>query len=240
MDIRAMWGLSRLAGVLLLAVLSACRQAPEPREDTVAASAPACIGTDRPDCVVYDSGRVIGDGEIMWDRGLFYQLQGTDMNEGNQSSNCPIGFCAVAILKHVENAEEPVLLAHVVSGDAIWYSPPELIPSPAGPLIVVESNPMGTGHYNDDIVLRLGEGDVLQRLDVQSWKQEARRLVPDANTYHDWRTRYQMLVGETVFRVEGGLPRDGRGSVRVFLVLDGDTLKVGAPPARFPDGVVVK
>lgn len=198
----------------------------------------SCIGTSAQDCVVYESGRVEGHS-VDWGRGLYFQLQGTGLPGSGDKEYCKGGFCAIAILK-LDEGGQMRLIAHAQSADAQWYETPEVVPSQAGPLIVARSNSLGSGNYNDDVVLREDDTGVMRRLDVNSWKAEARRLAPDANTHFDWRTDYGAFVGETglASQVAGSSARDSVGVVRVFLVLEGDVLKVGSPVTRFPRGNV--
>lgn len=169
------------------------------------------------------------------DRGLFYQLQGTGLPQSGEDEYCKGGYCAVAILKRGES-DRLLLIALVESADAQWFETPEIVPSQAGPLVVARSNSLGTGLYNDDVVLREDKTGKMHRIDVNSWKGDARRLAPDANTYFDWSTDYGAFVGENGLASDDASEsaRASVGTIRVFLVLDGDTLKIGSPMARFP------
>lgn len=192
-----------------------------------------CVGTVEPRCVVYLSGPV--SGGIPADRGLNYQLQGTGMPDAGDGAHCLGGYCAVAILG-TDGSGRPKLLTHVESSEAGWYERPRVIGSPVGPLVVAESNSLGSGLFNDDIVLRY-EGETLRRIDVQSWKSMATGLTPGANTHFDWMTDYGQLVGS--ISLMSGAPdewvRDPQGGcAKVFLFLEGDALKLAAPPVRLP------
>lgn len=228
----------RLIAIGALPFLFACQPSPVThRGDSTPTPAPlavACIGAAQNDCVVYRSGRV-KDSNGDQDRGLFYQLQGTGSAGSGDDAYCNGGYCAVAILKRDEGGRLN-LVAHVESADAQWYETPEIVPSPAGPLIVARSNSLGTGLYNDDVVLREDALGKMRRVDVNAWKIEARRLAPDANSHFDWGTDYGAFVGQTGLASpdpnEGA--RSSVGSVRVFLVLKGDALEIGSPMARFP------
>lgn len=141
----------------------------------------------------------------------------------------------MAILKRDESGRVQ-LVAHVESTEAQWFEAPEIVPSQAGPLVVARSNSLGSGLFNDDVVLREDETGKMRRIDVNSWKEDARGLAPDANSYFDWRTDYGAFVGENglASRDANESERTSIGTIRVFLILDGDTLKIGSPMARFP------
>lgn len=227
----------RLLAIGALPLLLACQPSPILHKSDAAPPprpAAACIGAGRNDCIVYQSGPVT-DHAVDWDRGFFYQLQGTGSPGSGENAYCNGGYCAVAILKRDESGRLN-LVAHVESTDAQWYETPEIVPSPAGPLIVARSNSLGTGPYNDDVVLREDETGKMRRIDVNTWKIEARRLAPDANSYFDWSTDYGAFVGQTGLASadpnESG--RTSVGSVRVFLILKGDALEIESPMARFP------
>lgn len=194
-----------------------------------------CIGTSQPKCVVYASGRVV-DRNINWDRGLFYQLQGTGLPGSGEAEYCKGGYCAVAIIKQDEGGHLH-MEALVESADAQWFEVPEIVPSDVGPLIVFRSNSLGTGNYNDDVVLREDGAGKLRRIDVNSWKQEARQIAPDANSYFDWTTDYGAFVGGNGLASEDAneSARTSVGAIKVFLRLDGDALRIASPMARFPD-----
>ena len=228
----------RLPAIGALSFLAACQ--PSPARDKAEVDPPAtpsaavCVGAGRSDCVVYRSGPV-KDAAVDWDRGFFYQLQGTGAPGSGDNEYCKGGYCAVAILKRDESGRL-IPVAHVESTDAQWYETPEIVPSPAGPLIVARSNSLGMGAFNDDVVLRTDEAGKLRRIDVNSWKNEAHRLAPDANSHFDWNTDYSAFVGQTglASRDPNDSARASVGSVRVFLVLKGDALQIGSPMARFP------
>ena len=194
----------------------------------------ACVGASEFRCVVYASGTVGGDAALA--RGMRYQLQGTGRatSDAGDLAYCHGGYyCAVAIIAP-DNSGAPRLLAHVESREASWYQPPRVIRSRAGPLVIAESNALGTGFFNDDIVLRF-EGERLRRIDVQSWKSEAAALTPGANTHFDWTTDYSQLVGS--ISLMSGAPDEWvrapqGGCARAFLFLEGDALKLAAPPTR--------
>lgn len=219
--------------------VAACQPAPVTHPDELRPPPPSisgrCLGTSEPRCVVYASGRVV-DHNVDWDRGLFYQLQGTGLPGSGENEYCKGGYCAVAIIRRDESGHVS-LSAHVESADAQWFEAPEIVPSDVGPLIVSRSNSLGTGLYNDDVVLREDETGNLRRIDVNSWKEEALQLAPDANSYFDWTTDYGAFVGRNGL-ASGDASESARtsvGTIKVFLRLDGDTLRIASPMVRFPD-----
>ena len=157
------------------------------------------------------------------------------MPDAGDDAHCLGGYCAVAILGRDGDGRSR-LLAHVESKEAGWYEPPRLVRTSGGPIVVAESNSLGSGLFNDDIVLRF-EGEALRRIDVQSWKSEAIGLTPGANTHFDWTVDYSRLVGS--ISLMSGAPeewvRDPQGGcAKVFLSVEGDALKLAAPPVRLP------
>ncbi|CAN5419802.1 hypothetical protein BH09PSE1_BH09PSE1_25180 [soil metagenome] len=219
--------------------VAACQPAPVSRSGELSPPPPEisgrCLGTSQPRCVVYSPGRVV-DHTIDWDRGLFYQLQGTGLPGSGEGEYCKGGYCAVAIIKQDESGHLH-LGAHVESADAQWFEVPEIVLSDVGPLVVSRSNSLGTGLYNDDVVLREDETGKLRRIDVNSWKQEAGQLAPDANSYFDWTTDYGAFVGSNGLASTDAneSARASVGAIKVFLHLDGDTLKIASSMVRFPD-----
>ena len=219
--------------------VAACQPAPASRSGELspppAEISGPCLGTSEPRCVVYSSGRVI-DHTIDWDMGLFYQLQGTGLPRSGADEYCKGGYCAVALIKQDESGQLHVV-AHEESADAQWFEVPEIVASDGGGFVVFQSNSLGTGLYNDDVVLRADETGKMRRIDVNSWKQEARQLAPDANSYFDWRTDYGALVGSNglASKDPDDSARTSVGLIKVFLRLDGDTLRIASPMVRFPD-----
>lgn len=219
--------------------VAACQPTPVMRQGELSPPPPEisgrCLGTSQPGCVVYGSGRVV-DRNIDWDSGLFYQLQGTGLPGSGDAEYCKGGYCAVAIIKR-DVSGNLHMGAHVESADAQWFEVPEIVPSDVGPLVVARSNSLGTGNYNDDVVLREDETGKLRRVDVNSWKQEARQLAPDANSYFDWTTDYSAFVGGNGLASEDAneSARTSVGAIKVFLRLDGDSLKIASPMVRLPD-----
>ena len=160
-----------LPAIGALSFLAACQPSTMDKAEVdppATPSAAVCVGAGRSDCVVYRSGPV-KDAAVDWDRGFLYQLQGTGAPGSGDNEYCKGGYCAVAILKRDESGRL-IPVAHVESTDAQWYETPEIVPSPAGPLIVARSNSLGTGAFNDDVVLRTDEAGKLRRIDVNSWK----------------------------------------------------------------------
>lgn len=196
-------------------------------------AAEACAGTQDTRCVVYGSG-IIATGARLDGTKLIYQLQGTGpADPADDNAYCHGGYCAVAVLSEQTNGRRRVL-AHVESVDAGWYESPRIATGRGGPpLMVFASNSLGTGLFNDDIVLR-DDGDRFTRIDVQSWKAEVTAMPPGANTYFDWTTDYDARTGSTslLARPDEWHRSPTGGCVVVFLKLEGDALKVAAPPVR--------
>lgn len=192
----------------------------------------ACVGTSDPRCVVYGAG-VISTGARLDGTKLVYQLQGTGpADPADDNAFCRGGYCAVAMLSEQANGRRS-LLAHVESADAGWYEPPWIAGGRGGPLIVFASNSLGTGLFNDDIVLR-DDGERFTRIDVQSWKTEVTEMPPGANTYFDWTTDYEARVGSIrlLARPDEWHRAPNGGCAMALLKLEGDALKVAAPPVR--------
>lgn len=224
----------RLPAIGALSFLAACQ--PSPARDKAEVDPPAtpsaavCVGAGRSDCVVYRSGPV-KDAAVDWDRGFFYQLQGTGAPGSEDNEYCKGGYCAVAILKRDESGRV-IPVAHVESTDAQWYETPEIVPSPAGPLIVARSNSLGTGAFNDDVVLRTDEAGKLRRIDVNSWKNEAHRLAPDANSHRRRRDQSSSAtaaprdpVGPRPRRQRAALPAQAHQTVGLQLIDGGMNLR---------------
>lgn len=219
--------------VAALATVVGCRlTAPQGRK--AAAEAEACAGSRDPRCVVYASG-VIATGPRLDGTRLVYQLQGTGRADPtDDNAFCRGGYCAVALLDERTNGRQR-LLAHVESPDAGWYESPRAAGGRGGPLIVFASNSLGTGLFNDDIVLR-DDGDRFTRIDVQSWKAEATRMTAGANTYFDWTIDYDARIGSIslLARSDEWHRSPTGGCAEVFLKLEGDALKMAVPPVRLP------
>lgn len=190
----------------------------------------ACMGSSEKRCVVYGSGAISthpdADGAV-----LVYQLQGTGpADPPGRVGFCYDGYCAVAIIRQTKDGERH-LLAHAESQDAQWYSPP----FQTRDLIVFESNSLGSGLYNDDIVFHQSSDGRYSRVDVQEWKGEVTGLTLSPNSYFDWQTDYRAMVGG--ISLLSGVPdewhRDPQGGcARVFLMLKGDALTVAAPAVQ--------
>ena len=191
------------------------------------------MGSSENRCVVYGSG-VFSTGPDADGAVLVYQLQGTGpADTKDRAGFCYDGYCAVAVIRQTKDGKRH-LLAHAESQNAQWYSPPYR----TGDLTVFESNALGSGNYNDDIVFHQSSDGRYSRVDVQSWKAEVTGLTLEPNFYFDWQTDYRAMVGQT--SLMAGLPdewhRDPRGGcARVFLKLNGDALTVAAPAAQIPD-----
>ena len=223
--------------VLLATALAAVVGCRSTTPQTGKPAAEACAGTRDPRCVVYESGFIETGARLDGTR-LVYQLQGTGRADpADENAYCRGGYCAVAVLSEQANGRRR-LLAHAESVDAGWYEAPRIAIGRGGPpLIVFASNSLGTGLFNDDIVLR-DDGDWFTRIDVQSWKTEATGLTPGANTYFDWAIDYDARIGSmSLLARPGEWHRSPTGGcAEVFLELDGDALKMAAPPVRLAEG----
>lgn len=192
------------------------------------------MGSSEKRCVVYETG-VFSSGPDADGAALVYQLQGTGpADPKNRAGFCYDGYCAVAVIRQTKDGQRQ-LLAHAESQDAQWYNPPYQ----TGELIVFESNALGSGNYNDDIVFHLSSDGRYSRVDVQSWKAEVTGLTLAPNSYFDWHTDYRAMIGGT--SLLSGAPDEWHrapkgGCARVFLMLKGDALTVAAPAAQIPGG----
>ncbi|MBN9464780.1 hypothetical protein [Brevundimonas sp.] len=224
----------RHATMIAIAMLAgACSPPPAPETPPKSSVQPKlCMGSSEKRCVVYDSG-VFSSGPDADDAVLVYQLQGTGpADPKDRAGFCYDGYCAVAVIRQTKDGKRH-LLAHAESQNAQWYSPP----FQTRDLTVFESNTLGSGNYNDDIVFRQSSDGRYSRVDVQSWKAEVTGLTLAPNSYFDWHTDYRAMVGG--ISLLSGAPdewhRDPKGGcARVFLMLKGDALTVAAPAVQIP------
>lgn len=224
----------RHAAMIAIAMLAdACSPSSTPDKTLKSDMQPeACMGSSEKRCVVYDSGAISthpdADGAA-----LIYQLQGTGPADPHDRAGfCYDGYCAVAIIRQTKDGKRH-LLAHAESQDAQWYNPP----FQTRDLIVFESNSLGSGLYNDDLVFHQSSDGRYSRIDVQAWKGEVTGLTLSPNTYFDWQTDYRAMVGE--ISLLSGAPDEWHrapqgGCARVFLMLKGDALTVAAPAVQIP------
>jgi uncharacterized protein len=155
-------------------------------------------------CRVDESGAVAGDPA------LSYQLQ--SLFDGTlRMSGGAVVFSAAA------NRLTPLLAAH---GDTAHYNRPEVVPSPAGPLLWIPGHIEGTGNFNAEQLhlLRDGEWD---DIDTTFWQADMARRLPKGRyaakgIYPDYRT---MNATTPLWRPGDAncCPTGGRAAVRLGL-----------------------
>lgn len=122
-----------------------------------------CIDIAITACTVEESGKVPGSEPY---GGLFYQLQGPATEDGFTRG--------VVVLK----ADRPGMLRPVLwnfEGD--HPSRPEVVKSPAGPLLVVPAIHGGTGRFNAELIFRPVAGG-WRDLDIDAWRAPFDKQLP--------------------------------------------------------------
>lgn len=129
-------------------------------------------------CKVEASGKVAGSGPY---GGLFYQLQGP-------ASEDDYTHGSVILKPDPSGALRPLLWSF--QGEHLRA--PEIVQSPAGPLLALPSNEGGTGVFNADLVFRPVEGG-WRDLEIDAWRAAFNKKLPAGvgvwkGVLYDWKT----------------------------------------------------
>ncbi|MES2036094.1 MAG: hypothetical protein V4466_18150 [Pseudomonadota bacterium] len=170
-----------------------------------------CIDVAITGCKVESSGPVPGSAPY---GGLFFQLQGPSSEDGFTRG--------VVVLQ----ADRPGFLKPVMwNFDGDIPAPPEVVASPAGPLLIVPSIHGGTGVFNAELIFRPVAGG-WRDLEIDAWRKPFDRQLPAGvgvwkGVIYDWKT----LTMETMlWKDDDANCCPSGGSAEAAFAIQGDRL----------------
>lgn len=219
--------MSRWAWSLFAAVLAAACTPLTPEPGTIAVTdlAETCAVTLARRCRVESSGPV--DGRPSWPR--LYEQVLVDAELG--------GYRGSVVLEPVGQDHARVLFSNI--GEAVWGVGVNLIPSPAGLLLVMHATNKGTAHEDASLVhLRTTEGG-WRPIDIRTWTAGVQPLPDGRRASRGWVYDWARLQTFTpLYRPEDGGCCPTGGVLRATLRLENDVLELvsldevsgGSPP----------
>ena len=155
-------------------------------------------------------------GEVPGSRGeLYYQLQRSIEDDPDLTDG------VVVFAPEGRDRLVPILWVH----DSAERGAPEVVGSPAGPLLVLPGWNRGSGHFNEHLVFRRA-GERWRDVDVEAWKADLHRRLPGGrHVAKGVEYDFRKLTAETPVWGE----RDANccpeaGYARIALALQGDRL----------------